>query len=151
MLPPNALPPPSFFFFFQAEDGIRDYKVTGVQTCALPIYLAFMGQVHPAGGVHMVHFAGKDGGVGIDAAVYTVWLHQVVPFIGGGFPGRNGGNMNYFHRFLAIRLNLKIAASVHVVSVSVGTAAGARAPSSSKRRPTAMTGSGEIGRAPGRE
>src|SRR5256885_965380 len=28
----------STFFFFQAEDGIRDYKVTGVQTCALPIY-----------------------------------------------------------------------------------------------------------------
>ena len=25
------------FFFFQAEDGIRDYDVTGVQTCALPI------------------------------------------------------------------------------------------------------------------
>src|SRR5256885_9782990 len=25
------------FFLFQAEDGIRDYKVTGVQTCALPI------------------------------------------------------------------------------------------------------------------
>src|SRR5256885_16967037 len=29
-----------FFFFFQAEDGIRDYKVTGVQTCALPIFVA---------------------------------------------------------------------------------------------------------------
>src|SRR5207244_5340313 len=27
-----------FFFFFQAEDGIRDDLVTGVQTCALPIY-----------------------------------------------------------------------------------------------------------------
>src|SRR5258708_25674992 len=27
----------SFFFFFQAEDGIRDDLVTGVQTCALPI------------------------------------------------------------------------------------------------------------------
>src|SRR5256885_13191865 len=26
------------FFFFQAEDGIRDYKVTGVQTSALPIF-----------------------------------------------------------------------------------------------------------------
>src|SRR5438046_7814542 len=26
-----------FFFFFQAEDGIRDWSVTGVQTCALPI------------------------------------------------------------------------------------------------------------------
>src|SRR5207253_6052816 len=29
-----------FFFFFQAEDGIRDGHVTGVQTCALPISLA---------------------------------------------------------------------------------------------------------------
>src|SRR2546430_12706693 len=28
----------SCFFFFQAEDGIRDLTVTGVQTCALPIY-----------------------------------------------------------------------------------------------------------------
>src|SRR5205085_2999597 len=28
-----------FFFFFQAEDGIRDLTVTGVQTCALPIWL----------------------------------------------------------------------------------------------------------------
>src|SRR5690606_28755466 len=27
-------------FFFQAEDGIRDFHVTGVQTCALPIWLA---------------------------------------------------------------------------------------------------------------
>src|SRR5690554_7008261 len=27
-----------FFFFFQAEDGIRDADVTGVQTCALPIW-----------------------------------------------------------------------------------------------------------------
>src|SRR2546430_7160733 len=30
-----------YFFFFQAEDGIRDLTVTGVQTCALPIYLPF--------------------------------------------------------------------------------------------------------------
>src|SRR5256714_14206790 len=29
-----------FFFFFQAEDGIRDKLVTGVQTCALPIYFS---------------------------------------------------------------------------------------------------------------
>src|SRR5262249_59859993 len=27
-----------FFFFLQAEDGIRDWSVTGVQTCALPIF-----------------------------------------------------------------------------------------------------------------
>src|SRR5699024_3408637 len=30
----------SFVFFFQAEDGIRDRNVTGVQTCALPIFIA---------------------------------------------------------------------------------------------------------------
>ena len=30
-----------FFFFFQAEDGIRDIGVTGVQTCALPISVLF--------------------------------------------------------------------------------------------------------------
>src|SRR2546430_5591716 len=38
-----------FFFFFQAEDGIRDLTVTGVQTCALPI--SVVGLVRrPAGG-----------------------------------------------------------------------------------------------------
>src|SRR2546425_7607848 len=31
------------FFFFQAEDGIRDKLVTGVQTCALPIWVTFRG------------------------------------------------------------------------------------------------------------
>src|SRR5688500_19095691 len=40
----------SWFFFFQADDGIRDYKVTGVQTCALPI----SGGVEPH--THLAHF-----------------------------------------------------------------------------------------------
>src|SRR5438093_9803132 len=31
------------FFFFQAEDGIRDWSVTGVQTCALPIFIPTVG------------------------------------------------------------------------------------------------------------
>src|SRR3989475_10818203 len=30
------------FFFFQAEDGIRDLTVTGVQTCALPIFMKIL-------------------------------------------------------------------------------------------------------------
>src|SRR5215211_8857081 len=34
-----------FFFFFQAEDGIRDHCVTGVQTCALPILAGGWGVV----------------------------------------------------------------------------------------------------------
>src|SRR5215216_6139255 len=33
-----------FFFFFQAEDGIRDDLVTGVQTCALPICLGVLSE-----------------------------------------------------------------------------------------------------------
>src|SRR5437870_12869460 len=35
-----------FFFFFQAEDGIRDGHVTGVQTCALPILSASSTAAH---------------------------------------------------------------------------------------------------------
>src|SRR6266487_7080893 len=43
----------SLFFFFQAEDGIRDGRVTGVQTCALPISLDVIApyEVLGAGGV----------------------------------------------------------------------------------------------------
>src|SRR5207244_7262405 len=36
------------FFFFQAEDGIRDDLVTGVQTCALPICVRLAKERHPA-------------------------------------------------------------------------------------------------------
>src|SRR6266436_8644887 len=35
-----------FFFFFQAEDGIRDVAVTGVQTCALPISRELLAKSH---------------------------------------------------------------------------------------------------------
>src|SRR5258708_26879706 len=45
------------FFFFQAEDGIRDDLVTGVQTCALPIY---------------------DGGLGIEPLVPALQIPQQI-------------------------------------------------------------------------
>src|SRR3712207_1480599 len=48
-----------FFFFFQAEDGIRDIGVTGVQTCALPI----------SGSATQKKFNG--------------WLDRLVSFVGG--------------------------------------------------------------------
>src|SRR5438046_6318354 len=38
VLPSTLSSFPFLFFFFQAEDGIRDWSVTGVQTCALPIF-----------------------------------------------------------------------------------------------------------------
>src|SRR5437763_8660534 len=48
-----------FFFFFQAEDGIRDTSVTGVQTCALPIYPGACGRLVSLGAVD-----GDSGGRG---------------------------------------------------------------------------------------
>src|SRR3989449_7613220 len=45
-----------FFFFFQAEDGIRDVAVTGVQTCALPISRARLERA----GVTVREFAGRE-------------------------------------------------------------------------------------------
>src|SRR3712207_9507283 len=38
-----------YFFFFQAEDGIRDIGVTGVQTCALPIFSVYGFEAEPFG------------------------------------------------------------------------------------------------------
>src|SRR2546422_1227518 len=64
----------SFFFFFQAEDGIRDVAVTGVQTCALPI----LG--HPA----TVH---DDG-----ATVDRHWVSHRGQMIQGSTPGRDISN-----------------------------------------------------------
>src|SRR5438046_10678899 len=39
-----------FIFFFQAEDGIRDWSVTGVQTCALPIGIAGQASIDKVAG-----------------------------------------------------------------------------------------------------
>src|SRR5688500_19400318 len=46
-------------FFFQGEDGIRDYKVTGVQTCALPICGAV--GAYLAGAVGVLLLGGREG------------------------------------------------------------------------------------------
>src|SRR5690606_39540975 len=40
-----------YFFFFQAEDGIRDFHVTGVQTCALPISIDIIPSVTIKGAI----------------------------------------------------------------------------------------------------
>src|SRR5437773_8366576 len=54
------------FFFFQAEDGIRDRDVTGVQTCALPIYLwpyyALMATAGAVLGGYITYSLGRKGG-----------------------------------------------------------------------------------------
>src|SRR5437667_7229548 len=50
---------PSHDFFFQAEDGIRDRDVTGVQTCALPISCILS---------HNIALNGQDGGLGLETS-----------------------------------------------------------------------------------
>src|SRR5207245_8750212 len=49
-----------FFFFFQAEDGIRDATVTGVQTCALPIYTR-SSRFSGSGGIHVAAVTAEEG------------------------------------------------------------------------------------------
>src|SRR5256885_9938256 len=61
------------FFFFQAEDGIRDYKVTGVQTCALPISAG-------GGGIGMA----KVGEAGQLAAAFTAAKRRAEAAFGNG-------------------------------------------------------------------
>src|SRR2546430_9746764 len=52
----------SSLFFFQAEDGIRDLTVTGVQTCALPISLAISNAVFMDPGSRSPCSRGRDDG-----------------------------------------------------------------------------------------
>src|SRR5690606_35400511 len=61
-----------YYFFFQAEDGIRDFHVTGVQTCALPISVeAVLGRpdVGPAGALAVLGRQLVGGLVGLGAGV----------------------------------------------------------------------------------
>src|SRR5690348_18057871 len=83
-----------FFFFFQAEDGIRDGRVTGVQTCALPIYLYLTVGVGAPNAAELVvggrgialicleHFTGRANaqtyGMGLAPHLLPLWIaHEV--------------------------------------------------------------------------
>src|SRR3712207_7945399 len=66
-------------FFFQAEDGIRDIGVTGVQTCALPICLQtdelLRRAIKPFGGINVVAKACHENGVEVDERVKDIFTH----------------------------------------------------------------------------
>src|SRR5256886_14847139 len=51
------------FFFFQAEDGIRDLTVTGVQTCALPIWNRAIAVVGEPGNSLVAYVGAASGGI----------------------------------------------------------------------------------------
>src|SRR5215467_7855532 len=68
------------FFFFQAEDGIRDYKVTGVQTCALPI------------------LANGNSAAGDSTGDFVWETSQLAP----GYPASPGGQLSFVTDELSI-------------------------------------------------
>src|SRR5256885_4577651 len=61
-----------WYFFFQAEDGIRDYKVTGVQTCALPIYFAARLDVQD---IAFIPLSALTGANVVDRSREMPWYH----------------------------------------------------------------------------
>src|SRR3712207_3816202 len=63
-----------FFFFFQAEDGIRDIGVTGVQTCALPIWIV---NACDAGREGELIFAYLYETAGVRKPVKRLWLNSM--------------------------------------------------------------------------
>src|ERR1022692_2183500 len=77
----------SQLFFFQAEDGIRDYKVTGVQTCALPICLILKArQIPDLSFIHLVHLvhpssAARTGHAAIPPLALDPQLELLVLFV----------------------------------------------------------------------
>src|SRR5699024_5577047 len=68
-----------FFFFFQAEDGIRDRNVTGVQTCALPIYcLGRRSRGHPPTPKYLKKFS-KFHQIGDEMTGFLAILALILP------------------------------------------------------------------------
>src|SRR5689334_5764638 len=79
------------FFFFQAEDGIRDGTVTGVQTCALPIY-------------RMKREFGVEANVGAPEVAYREAIRKPVE-VEGKFIKQSGGRGQYGHVWLKMEPN----------------------------------------------
>src|SRR5699024_11539616 len=70
------------FFFFQAEDGIRDRNVTGVQTCALPI-LAMRIILRFNDGARVIQFASGCMPIISECACWEIWRTKVLRYPAG--------------------------------------------------------------------
>src|SRR2546427_1295762 len=88
-----------FFFFFQAEDGIRDLTVTGVQTCALPISIPAGGE---STGLHAVdeingwtYIMSNFQHAGDWGAIHNVVKPTLDPLISANYRGKFGAAVGY--------------------------------------------------------
>ena len=80
-----------FVFFFQAEDGIRDVAVTGVQTCALPISLNYESLSQTAQFVVVSSTASDGGGAATVTVNPTIVVSGARQNISGAIP--NGAQL----------------------------------------------------------
>src|SRR6266508_5084374 len=82
-----------FFFFFQAEDGIRDGHVTGVQTCALPIFtLDLLGMYGDAIALAIKERVQAVTGIPGERVLLNCSHTHYGPVMGGATEGREGAN-----------------------------------------------------------
>src|SRR5256885_2927424 len=102
-----------FFFFFQAEDGIRDYKVTGVQTCALPI--SAVPDDHLAGAVLLRRNHPLERGV-LERMVLDLDRHALVVHVERGTLGNRPG---FQHPLELDRKSTRLNSSHLVISYAV--------------------------------
>src|SRR3989449_7994672 len=88
------------FFFFQAEDGIRDVAVTGVQTCALPIWESGTGKELVAQTVHQLSRRRKGPFVALNCAAVSPTLIESELFghERGSFTGAARTHKGFFER-----------------------------------------------------
>src|SRR5690606_40851375 len=83
------MPAYDVLFFFQAEDGIRDFHVTGVQTCALPIFSLPAARPFIATGAALILMEaladiGTVGVLGVptlSSGIYRIWAFMYEPLI----------------------------------------------------------------------
>src|SRR5256885_12432808 len=102
------------FFFFQAEDGIRDYKVTGVQTCALPIW---PGRFDREIMVNLADLRGREAilkvharNIPLDDELDLNWIARGTP----GFSGADLANLLNEAAIAATRDNSDSVARKHI-------------------------------------
>src|SRR6266404_7994236 len=81
-----------YFFFFQAEDGIRDKLVTGVQTCALPIFPVSGDQRNRSARTQLGTGDRRHGSAGAESSARWNDVRMERTFAGGNSVGRKSSD-----------------------------------------------------------
>src|SRR2546430_6458904 len=125
-----------FFFFFQAEDGIRDLTVTGVQTCALPILLRHLLSDPEYGTLRAGLRMNVIGNPGVEKTDFELWSLAVSAINGCG--QCLDSHEQVLRKAGVDRETVQEAFKIAAVVQAVGTTLDAEAtPAADRRRPPA--------------